>query len=215
MTVNFSCPIGQILTGPKTSTCLANREWEPDSNEGTIKCYKVNHQVSKSRCVNFPLIFKYYFHFFSLPSPLSYVLHSLYLLQLTFLLTCMDRWERLECILIGAGEGQPKARMYITCSMLGVGMSAQNSLYPLFNAYEICRSWREILLGYGLKIKSKLLSILVNCGPSIIPPNGFITATNDTIEDSSISFICLASDPDSNCLHYHMRRRLQLGMSSC
>ena len=31
-TINFSCPTGQILTGPKTSTCIRNREWERESN---------------------------------------------------------------------------------------------------------------------------------------------------------------------------------------
>ena len=37
-TVNFSCPTGQILTGSRTSTCLENGEWEPDSNGSNIKC---------------------------------------------------------------------------------------------------------------------------------------------------------------------------------
>ena len=26
----FSCPVGQTLIGPNTSTCMGNGEWEPD-----------------------------------------------------------------------------------------------------------------------------------------------------------------------------------------
>ena len=37
-TVNFSCPIDQILTGPRTSTCLGNGEWESNPSESNIKC---------------------------------------------------------------------------------------------------------------------------------------------------------------------------------
>ena len=28
--VYLICPLGQILTGPNTSTCMGTREWEPD-----------------------------------------------------------------------------------------------------------------------------------------------------------------------------------------
>ena len=36
--VNFSCPTGQILIGPTTSTCMENGEWESDPIESNIKC---------------------------------------------------------------------------------------------------------------------------------------------------------------------------------
>ena len=29
-TVRFSCPPGQVLTGPNSSICMGNGEWEPD-----------------------------------------------------------------------------------------------------------------------------------------------------------------------------------------
>ena len=31
----------------------------------------------------------------------------------------------------------------------------------------------------------------MNCGPPLLPSNGYIVLSNDTIEGSSISFICL------------------------
>lgn len=34
--VLFSCPSGLILTGPNSSTCVQNGEWEPDPD--LIKC---------------------------------------------------------------------------------------------------------------------------------------------------------------------------------
>ena len=34
--VMFSCPSGLMLTGPNTSTCMGNGEWEPDPGE--LKC---------------------------------------------------------------------------------------------------------------------------------------------------------------------------------
>ena len=37
-TINFSCPIGQILTGPNASTCMGNGEWESDPKESNIRC---------------------------------------------------------------------------------------------------------------------------------------------------------------------------------
>ena len=38
MTVNFSCPTGQILTGSRTSTCLGNGEWDLYPMESNIRC---------------------------------------------------------------------------------------------------------------------------------------------------------------------------------
>ena len=42
--VIFSCPPGLVLTGPSTTTCMENGEWEPDpsglkceSFEGAVK----------------------------------------------------------------------------------------------------------------------------------------------------------------------------------
>ena len=34
--VTFYCSPGLILTGPNTSTCMRNGEWEPDPRE--VKC---------------------------------------------------------------------------------------------------------------------------------------------------------------------------------
>ena len=34
--VTFSCPPGLILTGPNTSTCMRNGEWEPTPQD--VKC---------------------------------------------------------------------------------------------------------------------------------------------------------------------------------
>ena len=28
--ITFSCPPGHVLTGPKSTTCMENGEWEPD-----------------------------------------------------------------------------------------------------------------------------------------------------------------------------------------
>ena len=33
--VTFSCPPGLVLTGPNTSTCMRNGEWEPDPKYGS------------------------------------------------------------------------------------------------------------------------------------------------------------------------------------
>ena len=38
MTVNFSCPTSRILTGPRTSICTGNGQWDPDPNESSIEC---------------------------------------------------------------------------------------------------------------------------------------------------------------------------------
>lgn len=32
----FACPSGLILTGPNTTTCLENGQWEPDPSQ--VKC---------------------------------------------------------------------------------------------------------------------------------------------------------------------------------
>ena len=34
--VTFTCPTGAILTGPNSSTCVENGEWEPDPRE--VEC---------------------------------------------------------------------------------------------------------------------------------------------------------------------------------
>ena len=34
--ITFSCPPGHVLTGPKSTTCMENGEWEPDPED--IKC---------------------------------------------------------------------------------------------------------------------------------------------------------------------------------
>ena len=34
--ISFSCPPGLVLTGPNSSTCLGNGEWEPDPRD--VKC---------------------------------------------------------------------------------------------------------------------------------------------------------------------------------
>ena len=31
--ITYTCPPGFILTGPNMSTCMGNREWEPDPGE--------------------------------------------------------------------------------------------------------------------------------------------------------------------------------------
>ena len=33
---NFSCPLGLVLIGPSTTTCMENGEWEPDPRQA--KC---------------------------------------------------------------------------------------------------------------------------------------------------------------------------------
>ena len=38
---NFTCPPGLVLTGPNTTTCMENGEWEPDLSQA--KCIgKIN-----------------------------------------------------------------------------------------------------------------------------------------------------------------------------
>ena len=36
--VTFTCPSGLVLTGPNTSTCMGNGEWEPDLHTGQLSC---------------------------------------------------------------------------------------------------------------------------------------------------------------------------------
>ena len=35
-TVNYTCPAGMVLSGPNSSTCTENGEWEPDPME--VEC---------------------------------------------------------------------------------------------------------------------------------------------------------------------------------
>ena len=47
--VTFSCPPGLVLTGPNTSTCMRNGEWEPDPQY--LKClgdYKLATSIFNS-----------------------------------------------------------------------------------------------------------------------------------------------------------------------
>ena len=37
-TLTLSCPPGRILTGPNTTTCMENGEWEPDPQLERVKC---------------------------------------------------------------------------------------------------------------------------------------------------------------------------------
>ncbi len=39
-TAIFSCPLGQVLTGPNVSECMENGEWMPDTEE--VQCTCVN-----------------------------------------------------------------------------------------------------------------------------------------------------------------------------
>ena len=34
--ITFSCPLDLVLTGPNSSTCMENGEWEPDPRE--VEC---------------------------------------------------------------------------------------------------------------------------------------------------------------------------------
>ena len=42
-TVTFSCPPGLVLTGPNSSTCMGNGEWEPDPREVKCKGTKIHY----------------------------------------------------------------------------------------------------------------------------------------------------------------------------
>lgn len=35
-TVNFSCPSRLVLTGPSTTTCMENGQWEPDPRDSVM-----------------------------------------------------------------------------------------------------------------------------------------------------------------------------------
>ena len=37
--ITLSCPPGLVLSGPSTSTCMGNGEWEPDPRELECKGY--------------------------------------------------------------------------------------------------------------------------------------------------------------------------------
>ena len=51
-TVNFSCPIGQVLTGPRNSTCLGNGEWDLDPMESNIGCKGKSLLCKKEICLH-------------------------------------------------------------------------------------------------------------------------------------------------------------------
>ena len=38
---NFSCPPGLVLTGPNTTTCMENGEWEPEPRK--IECKGIKY----------------------------------------------------------------------------------------------------------------------------------------------------------------------------
>ena len=46
-TAIFSCPLGQILTGPNVSVCMGNGEWVPDTEE--VQCVKGKFKIKLSR----------------------------------------------------------------------------------------------------------------------------------------------------------------------
>ena len=35
-TVNFSCPLGFVLSGPSSTMCMSNRQWQPDPS--SVEC---------------------------------------------------------------------------------------------------------------------------------------------------------------------------------
>ena len=37
----------------------------------------------------------------------------------------------------------------------------------------------------------------VKCGPLLLPPNGYITYSNDTLEGASISFVCITAHSET------------------
>ena len=44
--VVLSCPPGLILTGPNTTTCMKNGEWEPDPRHATCRGKNLYHKLS-------------------------------------------------------------------------------------------------------------------------------------------------------------------------
>ena len=46
-TAIFSCPLGQILTGPNVSVCMGNGEWVPDTEE--VQCVKGKFKIELPR----------------------------------------------------------------------------------------------------------------------------------------------------------------------
>ena len=46
-TAMFSCPLGQILTGPNVSVCTGNGEWIPDTEE--VQCVKGKFKIKLPR----------------------------------------------------------------------------------------------------------------------------------------------------------------------
>ena len=41
--ITFTCSPGLVLTGPNTSTCMGNGEWEPNPRE--VECKGVNRKI--------------------------------------------------------------------------------------------------------------------------------------------------------------------------
>ena len=41
--ISFTCSSGFLLTGPNSSTCMGNGEWEPDPRE--VACHKRNNII--------------------------------------------------------------------------------------------------------------------------------------------------------------------------
>ena len=44
ITVTLSCPTGLALTGPNSSICMGNGEWEPHPREADCKGEKICHR---------------------------------------------------------------------------------------------------------------------------------------------------------------------------
>ena len=45
--ITFTCPYGLILSGPNSSTCMGNVEWEPDPNEANCTDGLVTTGIAK------------------------------------------------------------------------------------------------------------------------------------------------------------------------
>ena len=83
----------------------------------------------------------------------------------------------------GGGEGRRLECTCYICAIYVLYMSAhKNSPLP----YEILRGKSAIY---------KLILVISICGLPPLPPNGFVIVSNDTIERSSMSFICPTFGP--------------------
>ena len=47
--VSFSCSSGLVLTGPNSSICMRNGEWEPDPRE--VDCHKCRHYNNHQKII--------------------------------------------------------------------------------------------------------------------------------------------------------------------